>query len=132
VLHRGTGDHVDRQRADGRRVLGPVAVGVERRGRHDQPAEQLRLLDGEVQRHRTADAEPEHIDLRHTQVLEHPRHVGCQGGAGQRSVEVACPAVCLEVQGDHPTRARQGRQDRTELQVDVEQPAVQQQQRRPA
>jgi hypothetical protein len=131
VLHRGSGDHVDRHLSDRLRVLGPVPVGVERRRRHDQLADQLRVLDGQVQPHRAAHAEPEHVDPRNPQVLQQPHDVRRQVGAGQRTVDVAGASVSLKVCGDDVPRLRQGGQDLTELQVDVEQPPMQHQQRRP-
>jgi hypothetical protein len=105
---------------------------MERRRGHDQLVDHLRVLDRQVQRHGTADAEAEHVYLGQPQVLEQTDDVRCQVLARQRPVDVAGASVCLEVRGYDPPRPRQLRQYVAELQVDVEQAAVQQQQRRPA
>jgi hypothetical protein len=68
---------------------------MERHRRDDQPAEQLRVLDSQVQRHSAAHAEPEHVDLRNLQVLEQTHDVSRQVGAGQRAVDVARLSVRL-------------------------------------
>ena len=87
---------------------------------------------GEVQRNRAADAEAEQVDLGQVEVLQQADHVGGQVRRGQRPVEIVGAAVSLEVGGDDLSAGGQTRQQRAELQVDVEQPAVQQQQRRTA
>ncbi len=61
---------------------------------------------------------------------EQAHHIGCQVGTGERPVDVTGPSVPLEVGGDDPASRRQARDQLAELQVDVEQPAMQQQQRR--
>ena len=61
-------------------------------------------------------------------MLQQPDDVGGQVGAGERSVDVVGTPVALEVGGDHLATRRQARQQLAELQVDVEQAAVQQKQ----
>jgi hypothetical protein len=57
-------------------------------------------------------------------VLQQADDVGCQVGAGERSVDVVGAPVSLEVRGDHLATCGRARQKLAELQVDVEQTAV--------
>ena len=64
------------------------------------------------------------------QVVEHAEHVAGEGCTRERPVEVVGVPVPLTLHRDRPAAGRQPRQQRAELKFDVEQPAVQQQQRR--
>jgi hypothetical protein len=80
----------------------------------------------QVERDAAADAESEDVRLRHPQMLQQADDVGGQVGAGKWPVDVIGAPVSLEVGGDHLSTCGQARQELTELQVDIEQTAVQQ------
>jgi hypothetical protein len=90
------------------------------------------VLDGEVEGNGATHAEPEDVGLGDVQLPEQAHHIGGQGGTGQRPVDVPGPSVPLEVGRDNLASRRQARDQLAELQVDVEQPAMQQQQREAA
>jgi hypothetical protein len=99
-------------------VLGPQSLG--------EPRRHGRLSDGKA----TLIADPEATgQLRVRDVQFGLENVRRQVGAGERSVNVVCPPVSLEVGGDHLAPCGQARQELAELQIDVEQTAVQQDQR---
>ena len=87
------------------------------------------MLDGQVEGDGATHAEPKDVGLRDVQVPEQAHHIGGQVGAGERPVDIPGPSVALEVSRDDLARRRQAGEQLAELQVDVEQPAVQQQQR---
>jgi hypothetical protein len=88
-----------------------------------------RVLDGEVEGDGATHAVPEDVGLRDVQVPQQAHHVGGQVRTGERPVDVTGPSVALEVGGDDLAGRRQAGDQLAELQVDVEQPAMQQQQR---
>ena len=87
------------------------------------------MADRQVKRDGAADAEPEDVGPCDLQVLQETDDVGRQPGAGERAVDVVGASVPLEVGGDHLAGPRQGRQHLAELLIDVEQAAVQQDER---
>src|ERR671913_1578258 len=87
------------------------------------------MLDGEVEGDGATHAVPEDVGLRDVQVPEQAHHIGRQVGTGERPVDVTGPSVPLEVGGDDLARRREAGDQLAELQVDVEQPTMQQQQR---
>ena len=89
------------------------------------------MLDRELGGDGAADAEPEHVDPREPQLGEHRDDVRGERGDGQRAIGVVRAPMRLEVERDQPTTRGQPRQQRAELLLDVEEPAVQEQQRVP-
>jgi hypothetical protein len=87
------------------------------------------MVDGQVERCRASDAEPEDVGLRDLEVLEQSDDVGGEVLAPERPVDVVGPPVALEVGGDHPAGRGEPGEQLAELQIDVEQAAVQQEQR---
>jgi hypothetical protein len=87
------------------------------------------MPDGEVEGHGATHAEPEDVGLGDVQVPEQAHHIRGQVGTGERPVDVPGPSVALEVGRDDLASRRQAGEQLAELQVDVEQPAMEQQQR---
>src|SRR6185312_13487256 len=126
---RRSGDHVDRHPPDSRGVLRSGALTVERDRSGDQLADQLRTVDRQVDGDGAPHAEPVDVDLLDAEVRQQADHVRGQCPGRKRTVDVVGATVGLEIGRDHRTAGGQPRQYVAELQVDVEQAAVQEKQR---
>jgi hypothetical protein len=83
-------------------------------------------LTSELGGDRAPDAVPEHVGLLHVQVPEQADDIGLQVRGRQRPVDVTGTPVGLEVDGDHLPGVGEALNQWPELQVDVEESAVQQ------
>ena len=128
LLHGRAGDHVDGHRAHRAAFSGRMPSGLY----EIEPTTTLRTSSGCRTARCSATApptlKPKTSTCGDTQVPQQPDDVGGQAGGRQRAVDVVGAAVRLEVGGDHLAPRGQPGEDVAELQVDVEQPPVQQEQ----
>ena len=114
-FERRPGEHLRCDRGDHREQFGLHGVAAEPgRDRHEG-ADELRVADGELDRHTAAHAEADDVGLRDAEVPEERRGVVGHALVGERAVGVGGAAVGLGVGNDDATARGEAGQQRAEV-----------------